>query len=332
MRAVAALLVVIFHYGCTVFPFSLQEHFFRRGNLAVSFFFVLSGFVMYWSYSDKQIAYRDFLKKRIARIWPLYVFAILLALSYPVYLYATTDYTGQPGLLKSVVLNISLLQAYIPGYALSVNSPGWSLSVEMFFYMLFPLLIMWARRDAKQFVKFAWVFFILSQLLHIWLVRYLQPVYPSAVHEFIYYQPLFHLNQFVLGIAGGYYASRITTDRAGLYAFLAFLALVLFINYMPSQISLHNGLTAPLCLLLILFAAQMKRGLLFWMPFVFLGEISFGIYILQEPLHFYCMKMNDAFWHLSEVPFFYFYIFILVFSAFICYYLVELPCRRFMMR
>lgn len=328
MRAVAALLVVIFHYGCTVFPFNLQEHFFRRGNLAVSFFFVLSGFVMYRSYSNKQVSYSEYIKRRVARIWPLCVFAILLALIYPIYLYVQTGSGVDRDLVTGAILNIILLQAYVPGYALSVNSPGWSLSVELFFYLLFPLLLVWVRRDVRQFAKFAWVFFVLSQLLHVWMVHYLKPVYPSALHEFIYYQPLFHLNQFLLGITAGYYASRVTIDHAGLYAFLTFSALIIFINYMPSQISLHNGLTAPLCLLLIMMIAQMKRGILFWRPFVFLGEISFGIYILQEPLHFFCVKMNDAFWHMGEASFFYFYIFILLFSALVCYYLIELPCRR----
>jgi Predicted acyltransferases len=332
MRAVAALMVVIFHFGCNVFPFNLQEHFFRRGNLAVSFFFVLSGFVMYWSYSNKTISYPEFIKRRIARIWPLYAFAILLALSYYAYQYVCAGYTGQERLITGILLNISLLQAYIPGFALSVNSPGWSLSVEMFFYLLFPLFLLWVRRDARQFARFAWVFFIVSQLLHIWMVYYWQPVYPSRLHEFVYYQPIFHLNQFMLGIVGAYYTTHRTIRNAGLYAVVALILLVLFVNYMPSVVSLHNGLTAPLCVLLIISVAQMQRGLLFWKPFIFLGEISFGIYILQEPIHLYSVAINDSLLHFADLPFFYFYLLLLLFSAVVCYYIIELPARRFMLR
>jgi peptidoglycan/LPS O-acetylase OafA/YrhL len=202
----------------------------------------------------------------------------------------------------------------------------------MFFYLLFPLLLLWVRRDARQFTRFAWAFFMLSQLLHVWMVRDWQPTYPSRLHEFVYYQPIFHLNQFVLGIAGAYYANRRTISNAGLYALTAFTLLVLFINYMPSAVSLHNGLAAPLCLLLIMYAAQMKRGLLFWKPFIFLGEISFGIYILQEPIHLYCVAINDSLLHFGELSFFYFYLLLLLSSAAVCYYIIELPARRFMLR
>ena len=78
-RGFAALLVVVFHYGCTVFPFNQAEHFFRNGNLAVNYFFVLSGFVMYSAYSQRQITYGYFIRRRFARIYPAYLLAVLLA-------------------------------------------------------------------------------------------------------------------------------------------------------------------------------------------------------------------------------------------------------------
>src|SRR5436190_9360336 len=77
-RAFAAIMVFIHHYGYNLFPFSLCEKLFHSGNIAVSYFFVLSGFVLYISYREKDISYLDYLKRRVARIAPVYWLALAL--------------------------------------------------------------------------------------------------------------------------------------------------------------------------------------------------------------------------------------------------------------
>ncbi len=331
-RAVAALMVVIFHYGCNVFPFNLQEHFFRQGNIAVGYFFVLSGFVLYLSYADKGVTYKDFIVRRLARIWPLYVFAILLASVYPLYKYYIESLQPEPHFGMSLFLNITLLQAYIPGYALTVNSPGWSLSVEMFFYLLFPLLLYFGKKKAKVFLVVTIIVYILSQLAHIYLIKSLQPQYPSPQHDLVYYQPVFHLSQFMIGMCGAMFLKKEKLNHAGLLSLMYAVLVVVCINNAPAGISLHNGLLAPLFLMLILSIASLQQTVLTWRPLVFLGEISFGIYILQEPLHFYFMKWNMAWGHLQEAYAFYLYLCLLILLAIACYYVIELPLRRLITR
>jgi len=329
-RGLAALLVVIFHYGCTVFPFSLAEHFFRSGNLAVNYFFVLSGFVMYRTYSTRHITYKDFIRRRFARIYPAYLLAIILAVIPVLYGWVSLHTPIEGKFTTGLLLNLGLLQAYIPGYALTVNSPGWSLSVEMFFYILFPLLLAFQLKNTKRFVWIAAAVYLTTQLIHFWLIDSWQPVYPSRRHEFIYYHPVFHLNLFMVGMCGAYVMERVKKLSSNFAALLVFAVIVLLINYMPSGISMHNGLLAPLFLLLIVLIAGKDPRLLNAAPLVFLGEISYGIYILQEPVHYYIYHFNEDYLHLGGPAFFYLYLAILLLCSAISYRLVELPLRNWL--
>ena len=129
-RAVAALMVVIHHFGGSVFPFNKLPAIFRNGNIAVSYFFVLSGFVLFISYYRQQPAYGNYIKRRIGRIVPVYLLALLLSISLA---FGFDHYTLSGESVKQVVFSTLLLQAFIPSYPLTLNGPGWTISVEMFF-------------------------------------------------------------------------------------------------------------------------------------------------------------------------------------------------------
>src|SRR5690349_3485064 len=77
-RAFAALLVVAFHFANINTGIPFIDRFFKNGNLAVSYFFVLSGYIMYLSYVDIYRGYKNFIQRRIARIVPLYWVALIL--------------------------------------------------------------------------------------------------------------------------------------------------------------------------------------------------------------------------------------------------------------
>lgn len=321
-RGFAALMVVIFHFGTEVFPFNLAEQFFTGGNLGVSYFFVLSGFVMYWTYHKRVISYGEFLKRRIARIVPLYLFAILLSLLFLII------FQGRPGdnFVTALLLNLTFLQAYVPGYAATINSPGWTLSVEMLFYLLFPLLLLFCMRYTKAFIWFAFGFYAFSQLAHLFLLQTLHPEVSNKVHDFIYYNPVWHLNGFIIGITGGYLYQRVH-ERGIKLSSLVFASLIIaVITWRP--VSLHNGMLAPLFIVFIVAVASRQPAFLKWQPLVFLGEISYGIYLLQEPVYKFMMQMNQD--HLQwEYPgLFYTYLGVLLIVATVSYHYIETPLRR----
>ena len=123
LRFVAAAMIVIHHeLGIGTFPL----------NSAVSFFFVLSGFILAYNYPQlRGSEIKRFIIRRIARIWPVhFVTAIAAAV-----IIQTLDI--------KFVANIALVHAWIPiaSWYFSYNSPSWTISTEFFFYVAFVFLI-----------------------------------------------------------------------------------------------------------------------------------------------------------------------------------------------
>jgi peptidoglycan/LPS O-acetylase OafA/YrhL len=108
------------------------------GTIGVSFFFVLSGFVLTWSARPTD-TYKSFFRRRLVKIYPNHFVTLWLAMA----LFAAAF--TPPGVL---VLNLLLLQAWVPrpDVFLSINGASWSLSCEIFFYALFPLILPLLRR------------------------------------------------------------------------------------------------------------------------------------------------------------------------------------------
>lgn len=146
-RGIAAWLVVFYHIrsGMPWLPDGLRA-LFAKGYLAVDFFFLLSGFVIYLSSHRAMVkngtgAIRPFLFRRLARIYPLYavllactiVFAAMLTL-------AGRDNSGYPW--NELPLHILMMQNWGFTDALRWNHPAWSISTEMAAYLLFPLLML----------------------------------------------------------------------------------------------------------------------------------------------------------------------------------------------
>ncbi|MFE2053919.1 acyltransferase family protein [Streptomyces sp. NPDC059459] len=115
------------------------------GSMAVSIFFILSGFVLTWSARDED-SVPTFWRRRIAKIYPLHLATfgiaalIIFSLSEPVL----------PGgsVWDGLVPNILLVQSWLPDATLtaSFNTPSWSLSCEIAFYLSFPLWYRLVRR------------------------------------------------------------------------------------------------------------------------------------------------------------------------------------------
>jgi len=125
LRGVAAFGVLIFH-GRSWMPDRLFSH----GYLAVDFFFILSGFILAYTYATTEGTTRGgarvFWVARIARIYPVYLLGLVLALG-P---YLATEHNIQ-NITISIGSHLVMLHAWLPG-TLDLNQPSWSLSVEAF--------------------------------------------------------------------------------------------------------------------------------------------------------------------------------------------------------
>ncbi|MBN9481976.1 MAG: hypothetical protein BGO70_15500 [Bacteroidetes bacterium 43-93] len=325
-RGFAALLIVIFHFGLERFPINVMQPFFTKGNIAVSYFFVLSGFIMCWTYQDRLISYSDYIKRRVARIVPLYWFALAAYVAFFTWQHFHHALALDADFRIATLLNIVFLQAYFPHYALLVNGPGWSLSVEMLFYLTFPFFLAIYNKHLRWFYVITITVFALSQALHIYFVLHDNGSNDSW-HNFIYYHPLWHINEFLFGMMGCHWFQVLKQRHQWLFPFLLFALMVVTVMYAPPVF--HNGLMAPLVLLFIISVAVKQPRILGWKPLVFLGEISYGIYILQFPVYAYWEKLSDKlFGDLNTNAFFYSYLIVLIVVSAICYSVIEQPLRR----
>jgi peptidoglycan/LPS O-acetylase OafA/YrhL len=143
LRGVAALYVVTFHYLDGLTFSSPGKTFLAHGYLAVDLFFVLSGFVMALSYARmfhtgfSLSTYWKFLGRRLARVYPLYLAATVVALF--LVLLRWLPYVSPGSLWITFIANLFMIQTW--GIGASLDAPGWSISTEWAAYLLFPLLL-----------------------------------------------------------------------------------------------------------------------------------------------------------------------------------------------
>lgn len=326
-RFLAAISIVIFHYGAKSFIFNNDNvsFIFTNANICVSYFFILSGFVMMIAYGNKsEVSALIFFRNRFARIYPLYFLAILITL----FLQIRTNTIDLPGLF----LNIFMLQSWIPAGFWSFNPPGWSLSVEFFFYAIFPFVFnkIFQKISLKKSTLLIVLFWIFSQLF----IQILFLFYPESKLISMDGSPLMHLNEFLIGNLAGLYFIKRWQKKEGNYdlQILILFGLLLLALKFSFGLNYRNGLLAilfiPLIILISLNTGYITR-LFQKKAFIFLGEISYGIYILQFPIYslFSAYSINKYF-HLTDptIVFFLRLIILVVVSA-LSYVYIEKPIQ-----
>ncbi|WP_232630425.1 acyltransferase family protein [Methylobacterium sp. Leaf118] len=298
LRFPAAAGVVAYHYQNVLHSAGPAPSIGWAAYGAVTFFFVLSGFILTHNYRsfgfDRPDARHAFYRARIARIVPLYLVSIGLAL--PFFAAHLAKLAPVPPLMAASGLLTPLgLQAWLPGAACALNCPAWSVSAELTFYALFPLLLPpLLRRPGRGALVLlvAWCAMGVAASFA-WDARAAgasllapEPAGPDAVllAQFIKFNPLLRLPEFLFGILLYAVWQRWAVAPLVLLALAAGMALGL-VAAAPSipEPLMHNGLTALVAAPLILSAAAIRRGPLTWRPLVFLGKISFAGYLLHVP-------------------------------------------------
>ncbi len=304
-RFVAAAHVLVLHESVDFLPDAgswLNTMLLRTA--AVSFFFVLSGFVLVQAYGATawRKDSRRFAISRLARLYPLYALGLLLYAPFFLFDNLVTVQDGAaiaidvaPDLGRILTIfatHVLLLQAWIPTWACTWNCPGWSVSATVFFALVFPLLCWLLRgRTPRTLWTVLAAGFALSQL-GAWIYVHHTPM-DLVAREIFHKNPLVRLPEFIIGVAAGFLwlqgrlQGRTLRHRAALPV-LATGILALFLA-LPAPWSpyLHNGLLAPLFVALI--AASILRGgrlgaTLHKPRFQALGKASFAFYILHIPI------------------------------------------------
>jgi peptidoglycan/LPS O-acetylase OafA/YrhL len=342
LRFFAAAEVVIYH-GHLPWQSDFLVGLTFGGYQAVTFFFLLSGFILTYVYTGNSehipltVTTRDFWKARIARISPAYYFGLLVSL--PAFVYAALISKMMP--MTWLFLGLGLVpifqQAWWPPAAMLWNLPAWSLSVEFLFYALFPLL-------ARITAGLSWSYFIVlayGLVGAMTLLRFgvLSPhrlvVYEGSSFDLFF--PPFHVPQFIFGMAMGrlYLFGPILSSKISAYMFWVGALGLLLVFGMRAWLPWWTQTDAALIPFFALTIIGGARGeiALKWLALpavTLLGEASYSIYILHFPILFWWDWFTRRILHssFSAFPNFATYFLLVIVASVLCYLYVERPMRK----
>jgi peptidoglycan/LPS O-acetylase OafA/YrhL len=251
----------------------------RGGYLAVTTFFMLSGFVLARSYPGR-IQFGLYAAGRVARVYPVYLLSLLVVVPF-----IAADQTAHRG--AYVAAHLTLIQAWIARIPVNWNTPAWSLSCEMFFYLLFPFAALAIGRAGRRGT-------ILIALGAVWLTRVFWMI---GVSDDI--KPIIHLSDFLMGIAASRFFDLQRESGSmprGQWIYLpALAASALLIAFPPREITTPlRPLNALLLIGLALGGGSVARALSS-RAIVYLGKSSYAMYILHVPLLWWYLRWSKTF-------------------------------------
>lgn len=304
LRFFAAFHVILFHLNVegilTGGPWWYQN-FASIGYVGVNFFFVLSGFILVYTYAASDLDPRRFWQARFARIYPAYLLS--LAITAPFFFITAKSLNlsffrwSEQHLALSSILTLLLLQSWFPQGALAWNPVCWSLSVEAFFYSLFPSLL----KRTKPLSRRRLLFWIAGT----WLISLGASVAYMVIHpdgaakvnstettlfwkNVLSFNPLVRLPEFVVGMfACRLFLARTGSRRLGSICILSGVAgvalVTIFANQVPNPV-ISTGLLSPAFAAIIYGVALQPRWtrILALPPLVYLGEASYSLYLLHS--------------------------------------------------
>jgi peptidoglycan/LPS O-acetylase OafA/YrhL len=295
LRCFAALNLVFFHFSNPQW-FGWFAPVVDNGYTSVSFFLLLSGFVLAYNYADRagrgQLSTRGFWLARMSRLYPVYLFSLVVSLGM-----LREEYHTQTPLhfAMGTILTPLLLQGWHPVLATFWNTPAWTMSTEAFFYLIFPFVVCWKRP-----ARLGWLLALLAAL---WCAGLVCPALYTWLHpdgelhpdryttgtwiRSLKYTPLPHLPSFLFGIVLADLHQRFLPGvRWRLWLGLAGLAglyAVLYFGARLPYVFLHDGLLMPLfgAAILGLSGENPMARFFGFLPFVFIGESSYCLYLLH---------------------------------------------------
>jgi peptidoglycan/LPS O-acetylase OafA/YrhL len=267
------------------------------GAVGMTIFFMLSGYILAYRYDVPRVPIREYALNRIARIYPVYVAAAVLALPWigvSIAAGTTNEFMRTSGQLVSlIVANAFGLQAWFPAMFHYWNVPAsWSISAEVFFYLLFPLLVAHIRPLRRQslllLLGIAYVFSFTPGFIYVFFSG-------REVPSIYYSMPIFRLAEFVLGMCAFYVTRHLPHAYAAFTAPAAYgltAAALIYLGIIGHRFPLwvtHNWIIVPTIFVLLIALARpnnvvartMSSPLMVWG-----GKVSYCFYSFQPLILF----------------------------------------------
>ncbi|WP_246792442.1 acyltransferase family protein [Burkholderia perseverans] len=321
-RFIVSLLVFLFHVSVAnspippykpVNPFGdpqIATHFSyalaQMGYIGVSYFFVLTGFIITWSSFPFGESKLSFWRRRIVKIYPNHVVIFILALGLFSWNYTSFDIA---------IKNLLLVHAFFPqpNVSVSVNPPSWSLCADILFYLAFPFLIklvapLRARGLWLAVAATALVILLIPVVNDEYVVNYPKsPITPISATQFWfgYLFPLSRMFDFVLGVVLARIVMLGIWPRIGFWrAVLLVVVSVVVAKFLPFIYSLDAVSIIPIAVLICEISADdLKGDGIAFIKSKFmqrLGDMSFGFYICQGITVFYLRTLVTGTYGVTE--------------------------------
>jgi peptidoglycan/LPS O-acetylase OafA/YrhL len=337
VRFLAAFYVVLFHGSAGLerrFPIpGPLAVFLSNGYLAVGLFFILSGFILSYTYEGQIEGLTNrhrFWEARFARIYPVYFLSLLLAFPFAMDLHLGTR--------LAVLGMVQSWNPVVPQLAGAWNYPAWTLSVEAFFYLCFPFVFPWISRRSNR--ALSWMIAILLAFCvfaHTPVMGLGDWKQNASLLERILPLPVLRMPEFLLGVVMGLRFLRNAANpepnlRHSLTVYLAILGMLA---------TLSVPLGGWVALVIVPFAVlvyELARGgswperLLSTKFMVLLGGASYAVYLLRYPItlwmHIFVSALPSRWASLGELltPF------VLVLFSILVFLCWEEPSRKTLRR
>ncbi|MCQ2497640.1 MAG: acyltransferase [Lachnospiraceae bacterium] len=307
IRGIAAILVVVSHMYFIWERYPAMA-FLGNGNFSVIIFFMLSGFVLMYRYRDRfkcRISfgeYKSFIKHRVKKIYPLYALSQLIFFIFVIggeVIHKGGGVSIFFKYLKQLIYSVTMLQSLVPfeSVCLVLNTSLWYISVLFVFYLITPVLV----RAINSILKNNTILKSLSAILVVLFIyvfadkgfvcmsEWLQDVFPEENIVLGIATPYINIFYFVIGMLICKFYSickEQMTEETISFSVASVVECVLGVGLLYLNFSWADRKFSIVAITLCIMLISFQKGLLTKLlcrckPIVFLGNISFHIYVLH---------------------------------------------------
>jgi len=274
-RGVAILMVVICHCGVLyTFESKYIRELYAYGQLGVQLFFLVSAYTLCYSSDNRgneKNGVISFYIRRYFRIFPVYYFGILLY-----YLISVSNHEGEQYTFSNIIANVFFYHGFVPSANNAIVPGGWSIGTEMIFYLIFPLLYSFLKKD----------YMILKSMIIVvlcYLLIYLMKI-EVKIATFWYYNILTQLPAFLVGINFYRFSKKLVLKNAVLI-FTIFTIFTVILWVLKLAIFIPVSASFSFCGLVKILEYNIFN-------FKFLenlGKVSYSVYLLHFIFVFYLL-------------------------------------------
>lgn len=341
LRGLAAIGIAFFwhyqHFNPATYPFSRKAYWlYNFGFSLVDLFFVLSGFVFCYVYkkriANKELSLKEYSIMRFSRLYPLIFITLIVVTVIQILrrLVHLNFFVYQYNDVYHFLMNVFCIQSGWFESGFSFNGPTWSISCEIVAYILFYFLISKFSKDKKYmfgyiFMIFLGLFIVKTKINYPLLNENMSRVFIG----FFIGCFVFEFNNFINTYK---YKNRVIAICTILFLGITISASIYGRSILGNWFVVNPLLIYPLLIIIALNISTLNK-ILSLKPLVYLGSLSFSIYLWHFPIQLSIKTLDDIFkfnFNYSSRTFFFTFVLITLCVATLSYELIEKPANKYL--